>query len=460
MPIIAAYITPHPPIVIPEVGKGEEREIQRTADAFADIAAEIAALKPDTIVITSPHTVAYTDYIHISPGAGAKGDLSRFGAHGVEIFVEYDTEFVKNLDKNASLAGIPAGTYGEKEKSIDHGVLIPLYFLNKEYAGYKLVRAGVSGLDPLEHYRFGKTIAKTADELGRRVVFIASGDLSHRLKESGPYGFAPEGPEFDRELTEAVSEGDFMKLMRLDPELSEAAGECGLRSFIIMAGALDGKAVSPRLLSYEGTFGVGYAVCAFDITGEDLGRRFDLRYEDANKKKVAEAREEEDEYVRLARRAAEHYVKTGTSLPLPGGLPAEMVSRRAGVFVSCKKRGILRGCIGTIAPVTDGIAEEIIRNARSAVAEDPRFNPVEADELPLLTYSVDILAAPEDTDFDGLDPKNYGVIVTCGYKRGLLLPNLEGVATAEKQLEIAMQKAGIKPGDKYTLQRFEVIRHT
>jgi len=167
----------------------------------------------------------------------------------------------------------------------------------------------------------------------------------------------------------------------------------------------------------------------------------------------------EDDYVRLARQAAEHYVKTGSPLSLPDKLPQEMLSRKAGVFVSCKKRNMLRGCIGTIAPVTNCIAEEIIRNTKSAIAEDPRFNPVDKEELPQLTFSVDVLDEPEDTEFDGLDPQRYGVIVISGHKRGLLLPNLEGVDTAEKQVDIAREKARIRPHEKYTLQRFEVTRH-
>ncbi|MDR0454679.1 MAG: AmmeMemoRadiSam system protein A [Deferribacteraceae bacterium] len=459
MPIIAAYVLPHPPIVVPEVGKGEERKIENTASAFRSVAKEINVFKPDTLVITSPHSIMYADYFHISPGDKAKGDFSRFGVRGAEISVKYDAEFVRCLGKSAAAADISAGSSGEKDKSLDHGALVPLYFVNKEFSDYAVVRAGISGLDPLEHYKFGKLIAAVTEELNRRVVFIASGDLSHKLKNSGPYGFAPEGPEFDKKLTDALSEGDFLKLLTFDPKLSDAAGECGLRSFMIMAGALDGKAVDSALLSYEGTFGVGYAVCAFKVKGSDPERRFDLRFNEINRKVLEDTKGREDTYVRLARQAAEYYVKIGSNLPLPDGLLPEMLSRKAGVFVSCKKRGMLRGCIGTIAPITGSIAEEIIRNARSSVAEDPRFNPVERNELALLTYSVDILEEPEDTEFYALDPEKYGVIVTSGRKRGLLLPNLEGVDTAEKQVEIALQKAGISISEKYTLQRFEVTRH-
>jgi AmmeMemoRadiSam system protein A len=137
-----------------------------------------------------------------------------------------------------------------------------------------------------------------------------------------------------------------------------------------------------------------------------------------------------------------------------------MTKKKAGVFVSLKKHGELRGCIGTIAPVTDSIAEEIIRNAVSACAEDPRFDPVSKDELDELVYSVDLLSPAEPIpSADMLDPVKYGVIVTSGHKRGLLLPNLEGVDTIEQQIEIAMRKAGIHKNESYTLERFEVVRH-
>jgi AmmeMemoRadiSam system protein A len=128
--------------------------------------------------------------------------------------------------------------------------------------------------------------------------------------------------------------------------------------------------------------------------------------------------------------------------------------------VSLKKHGRLRGCIGTISPVEPSVAEEIIRNAVSAGTGDPRFDPVEEDELDSLVYSVDVLGDAENiSSMDELDAKRYGVIVTKGYRRGLLLPNLEGVDTPEQQVAIALQKAGIPANDKYSMERFEVVRH-
>ena len=168
----------------------------------------------------------------------------------------------------------------------------------------------------------------------------------------------------------------------------------------------------------------------------------------------------EDEFVKLARANVESFIRTGKTIEPPQELPREMLDNRAGVFVSIKKNGSLRGCIGTTEPTTASIACEIIQNGVSACSRDPRFDPITPDELDNLTYSVDVLFPPEPiSDKSQLDVKRYGVIVTCGRKRGLLLPNLDGVDTIDEQLRIAMQKGGIQPNERYSLERFEVVRH-
>jgi AmmeMemoRadiSam system protein A len=166
------------------------------------------------------------------------------------------------------------------------------------------------------------------------------------------------------------------------------------------------------------------------------------------------------EQVKLAEYSIENFVKTGKIANLPENLSENLTEKRAGVFVSLKKHGQLRGCIGTISPVTKSVAEEILRNAVSACSQDPRFEPVAENELSELVCSVDVLSEPEPIpSSDMLDVKRYGVIVTSGYKRGLLLPNLDGVDTVEEQLRIAAQKAGIGAGENFSLERFEVVRY-
>jgi hypothetical protein len=164
--------------------------------------------------------------------------------------------------------------------------------------------------------------------------------------------------------------------------------------------------------------------------------------------------------VALAKEAVELYIRNGSILTIPEhGLPAES-TQRAGVFVCLKSKGMLRGCIGTFQPAEPDVAHEIVRNAISAATCDPRFPCIQDHELGALEYSVDVLSPTEAVeDKSMLDPKRYGVIVQAGGKRGLLLPDLEGVDTAEQQISIAMQKAGIAPGTPVKLFRFEVKRY-
>jgi AmmeMemoRadiSam system protein A/AmmeMemoRadiSam system protein B len=458
--ITGAFMVPHPPLIIPEIGRGEEKKIQDTIDAYHEVGRRIGALRPDTIVLISPHQIMYADYFHISPGKSGKGDFGQFRAGQVEMKVTYDTEFAENLGKLAEAGEIPAGTLGERDRRLDHGTMVPLYFVNPYWTGYKLVRVGLSGLALTMHYELGQRIKETAEVLGRNTVVIASGDLSHRLSAAGPYGYKEEGPEYDRRIMDVMGSGDFGKLLEFPEDFCEKAGECGHRSFTMMAGALDRTGVGAERLSYEGPFGVGYGICAYEICGKDLTRNLKDRYEEKEKRRIMERRAKEDAYVQLARRTIEEYVRTGRRIAVPEGLPKEMYENRAGVFVSIKKEGRLRGCIGTIQAVRGSIAEEIIENAVSASSKDPRFSPIEPKELDTLSISVDVLGDTEEIESsDQLDVRRYGVVVTKGYRRGLLLPNLDGVDTVEEQIAIAKQKAGIKEQEEVRLERFEVIRH-
>lgn len=264
MGILAAFMVPHPPLIVPEVGRGEEKKIQKTIDAYGKVAQRIGEIMPETLVVISPHQVMYADYFHISPGKGARGDLAQFRAAGVRMEAVYDTAFVGKLCSQADACGLPAGTEGERTPRLDHGTMVPLYFVNQYWAGYQLVRIGLSGLPLRMHVQLGKCIQDTAESLGRKTVVIASGDLSHRLKPDGPYGYQKEGPEYDRQIMEVMGKGDFPKLLHFPEDFCRRAGECGHRSFTIMAGALSQKKFTARQLSYEGPFGVGYGICAYE----------------------------------------------------------------------------------------------------------------------------------------------------------------------------------------------------
>ena len=500
MSILAAFMVPHPPMIVPAVGRGGEEQIRETTAAYEQVAEEIARLQPETIIITSPHSIMYADYFHISPGKGAEGSFSEFGAPQVSFDETYDEELVNAICGLADRNGFPAGTLGERNKRLDHGTMVPLWFIRQKCQNFRLVRIGLSGLPLTDHYRFGQLLRKAVHDTGRRAVLIASGDLSHKLQDYGPYGFAPEGPQYDERIMDACGRAAFGELLEFEDDFCEKAAECGHRSFVIMAGAFDGQAVTAQKLAHQDVTGVGYGICTFYPGEADDSRRFLDQYMEKAQQAYLRRRGEEDPYVQLARRALESYVlrrevikpdsaapastapagaapdksdddgsaPAGVATDQPGddgsaaaaSLPEELLTSRAGAFVSVHEGGALRGCIGTIGPTRATLAEEIIGNAISAATQDPRFSPIRPEELPMLEISVDVLGEPEDIDSEEeLDVKRYGVIVTNGGRRGLLLPDLEGVDTVRQQVQIAKQKAGIQPHENVQLQRFEVIRH-
>ena len=453
MSIIAGFMVPHPPMIVPDVGRGSEAQIEETIKAYERVAGEIAALEPETIIITSPHSIMYSDYFHISPGSRAQGSFAGFRAPSVRFDEEYDEELADEICRLADAEDFPAGTLGERDPSLDHGTMVPLWFIRRRYEKGRILRIGLSGLPLIDHYRLGMIIRDAAENTGRCVVIVASGDLSHKLQEYGPYGFAPEGPEYDERIMDVMGNADFGRLLEFDSAFCDKAAECGHRSFVIMAGAFDGVSVKAEKLSHQDVTGVGYGICTFYPEGRDENRHFLDKRLNGLRQELDAKRDSSDAYVKLARRAVEAYVLRREIISVPDGLPAEMLDRQAGAFVSIHEHGELRGCIGTIGPTRSCVAEEIIGNAVSASTRDPRFPAVRADELPWLEINVDVLGE------DQLDVRRYGVIVSAGRKRGLLLPDLDGVDSVRQQVDIAMKKGGISKHERYRLQRFEVIRH-
>ena len=280
MSLLAAFMVPHPPMIIPEVGGSSRDQIKDTIQAYENVAKEIAALKPDTIIFSSPHSVMYRDYFHISPKEKCFGNFSRFGAREVAFEETYDEKLAKKIEEIARNQEFPAGFLGERDPMLDHGVMVPLWFIRREYQGGKIIRIGLSGLSLADHYRFGMMINEAIEICDRRCVYIASGDLSHKLQDYGPYGFVKEGPEYDERIMDVMSRASFGELFDFDEAFLEKAAECGHRSFVIMAGALDSKAVKPRAYSHEDVTGVGYGICSFYPEGEDESRNILKQYEE------------------------------------------------------------------------------------------------------------------------------------------------------------------------------------
>lgn len=427
MALVSALFVPHPPIILPEVGHGEERAIQATITAYQHAADHVRRSRPDTLVVLSPHAPFHPQAFTVSIAAQESGHLGRFGAPQVQIDVETDRELIDSLARSGSPLRLTT-----QAGPLDHGTLIPLRFLFTESFHPQIVRIGLSGNSREAHEALGAHIVAAAEALHRRIAIIASGDLSHRLKSDGPYGYDPSGPRFDAQFIHALQHNDFGAIARMDPELCEEAGECGYRSALILGGALSKVPMTCQVLSYEGPFGVGYAVALFKPG---------------------------DPFVQWAKAVITSHVN-GTTLDENLGKHPDLRHHRAAVFVSLHRQHQLRGCIGTLSPTQPNLTEEIRHNAISACSHDPRFYPVIAEELEDLEVGVDVLSAPHPIrSIDELDVKRYGVIVSSGGRRGVLLPDIEGVETVVDQVAIACRKAGIDPDEPYAMERFEVVRH-
>lgn len=456
---ILGIIAPHPPIMVPEVGGEQACVTEASATALGQAAALLERFRPETIVIMSPHTEAYADAFTATTAESVAGDLSRFAAPTASYRAAGDPELAHAIIDTAEAAGIPTTSHEalarSTDRALDHGVLVPMRFLDPE-GRHAVVDLSFTNLGPGAHAAFGRAVRDAARSVGRRVAFVASGDMSHRLKPDAPAGYSPRAADFDAEVVALVGAGDFAGLAAVDPTLRQEAGECGWRSFLTLGGFLEGSGTAARVLSYEGPWGVGYMVAVF-APAEELA---DLRaYTPPVGAKAGRKGETESAPVTLARETIERYVRDGV-LPIVSAFEDPALPERAGAFVSLHRDGELRGCIGTIVPVEPSLAGEIARNAISAATADPRFPPVRADELEELEIKVDVLHEPESVSSMGeLDPCVYGVITTCGYRRGLLLPDLEGVETCKQQVAIAMSKAGIAATEPISLERFRVDRY-
>jgi aromatic ring-opening dioxygenase LigB subunit len=239
MGIVSSVLVPHPPILLPEVGRGEERRLRATTEAYEAAARFVAEARPDAIVITTPHSVLYRDYFHISPGEGARGDFARFGAPELRVRAAYDRALRWELCRLAQTEHFPAGTEGERDPALDHATMIPLLFLQRAYGAQPLppiVRIGLSGLPLTEHYRLGMLIRAGGGEPGaagerygqRRPLPPAQARRPLRLPARGP-GIRPR-------MMDVMGRADFGELFSFSDGFCEAAGECGHRSFTIMAG--------------------------------------------------------------------------------------------------------------------------------------------------------------------------------------------------------------------------------
>jgi AmmeMemoRadiSam system protein A/AmmeMemoRadiSam system protein B len=446
--IVFSGIAPHPPIMVPEVGGDAIAAVRSSIEAMAEFTRRIIKSGAETVVLVSPHAPLDARAFVAYHSTKLHGNFGNFRAPETRLEFPLDELLLETISQTA--AENDYEVMNLENYNLDHGTAVPLYFLDRHGWRGRVVALGYSFLANEDHLRFGACVSKAADTAGRAVAFVASGDLSHRLKPESPAGYEPAAYHFDEAVVDALRENMPERILEIEHDLRRAAGECGYRSILVALGATRELPPVCEVLSYEAPFGVGYLVAQLTNAGAESSRR-------AN----AEALSEGGELPALARLAIETFVRTGKSIGAPEHFSA-LLSARAACFVSIKTRdGELRGCIGTIEPVKENLADELIANAINAATRDPRFEPVAAKELAELRYSVDVLGVAEPTDFADLDSKTYGVIVEdeSGKLRGLLLPDIPGVDTARQQVDIAARKAGIAPGAAMKLSRFRVDRY-
>ena len=292
--LCATFLMPHPPVLIPAVGGGREYAAKKTAEACHAVAARIAELAPDTIIVVSPHAPLFRDYLFVYDHPQLTGSFASFGAPNIRISCEQDTRFrnqfielmyaeeiaAGSLDSAASFhSGFNHGVAGE----LDHGVLVPLWFVHNAYKNFRLLALSPSAYERETIIRVGELLYETAVKTDTRVCLIASGDMSHRVNTESPYGVTPEGAVFDAAICRIFRESKLEDLLCVDPTLCEDAGECGYRSLLVLKGTVSAQEVDNKnfgtpactLYSYEAPFGIGYCVAGVEFPDEgekDEGR--------------------------------------------------------------------------------------------------------------------------------------------------------------------------------------------
>ncbi|MBQ4468528.1 MAG: AmmeMemoRadiSam system protein A [Synergistaceae bacterium] len=443
---IWSILMPHPPVLIPEVGRGRENEAAKTLQGISRLTERIKHSKPDLLVVLSPHQSYMPGALLVNSAEFYSGSFAMFGVPGVRITAYSPAnDVINSLCDYLVKSGVNIYKSPESNITEDQGSLVPLYFLNEAWGSLPpLIIASPIGLTPEGAYKLGKALADY--HASDKIALLASGDLSHRLTPDAPAGYEPEFAKiFETAIEDSLRTCSAEKLLSLDKHIISRAGECGFRSVLAMLGLCEGHG-NIEIFSHEWPFGVGYcnALCMLNDNSDN-----------SNKRKNSAP-------VILARETVKRLL-TGEALPQSGSevIESDLWDSRKSCFVSIKKtNGELRGCIGTLSPVCESLDKEIIANAVSSSTRDPRFPPMTSKELDDVIFSVDVLSEPEAiSNYSELDVKKFGVIVSQGYRRGVLLPDLEGVDSVEQQIQIAAMKAGIRDLSNIALERFEVGRY-
>ncbi|HBC44490.1 MAG: hypothetical protein UU95_C0003G0004 [Parcubacteria group bacterium GW2011_GWC2_42_12] len=262
MSIIFSAIVPHPPILIPAIGKENLEQLKATADSYSELEQDLYATQAETIIIISPHGPLQESAFSLNLSQEFYGDFKDFGDLTTKFNLRGDIGLAHKIkEKMEAVAPLQLVS----EARLDHGTSIPLYLLTQHLPKIKIIPLYYSGLDLTAHYNIGQMIKNELLSSRGRVAVIASGDLSHRLTKNAPAGYNPKGKKFDKKLIDNLLKKQINEIIKFNHDFVADAGECGLKSIVILLGILDGIKYEPRLLSYEAPFGVGYLVMNFKL---------------------------------------------------------------------------------------------------------------------------------------------------------------------------------------------------
>lgn len=438
MSISCAVIMCHAPIVVPPIGGIRESDCAGTTRAMRDAARALVAHEPQLIVLVSPHAPRHQQSWGLVSAPELRGSFARFGCPEVNLKVRGSSPAAEAISRAAGGYGL--STRELPGDALDHGTMVPLYFVHE--AGYRgpvvVVAPPLPGLQT--EVLFGEVLREAALSLDERWAVLASGDMSHRLTLDAPLGYDPRALRFDETFVEFVRAGDLRSAIGIDPGLADTAAEDVIQSTAVAAGAIAFRARGLKVFSYESPFGVGYLEALL------YSDRAEIKHRTPPANLLDVARQAIESELR-----GEHFIPPHFDAPWHDARP---------VFVTLlNAKGEVRGCIGRTESIHASLAEEVADCATAAATRDYRLPAVELEELAELSIDIAILDDPEPVESRAqLDPRRYGVVVTRGLRRGVILPNAEGIESVADQLRMALQKGGISSAEPYRVERFTVSK--
>jgi len=400
-----------------------------------EAARALVAHEPQLIVLVSPHAPRHQQSWGLVSTQELRGS---FGSPEVDLKVRGSSKAAEAISSAARSYGL--STRELPGDSLDHGTLVPLFFVQE--AGYRgpvvVVAPPLPGLQT--EVLFGEALREAARSLNEHWAVLASGDMSHRLTLDAPLGYDPRALHFDETFVEFVRAGDLRSAIGIDPGLADTAAEDVIQSTAVAAGAIAFRARGLKVFSYESPFGVGYLEALL------YSDRAEIKHRTPPPGLLEVARQAIESELR-----GENFIPPHFEAPWHDARPVFVTLRNA--------QGELRGCIGRTESIHGSLADEVADCATAAATRDYRMPAVELDELAELSIDISILDDPEPVQNRAeLDPHRYGVVVTRGLRRGVLLPNVEGIESVADQLRVALQKGGISPAEPYRVERFTVSK--